>query len=104
MSGTNEEVERKANPDAEGVPGAQEPQSATGDMLTDTGLGLPSPNTVAPLLLALFLFGGVVLVIGGVTLWVMANLGPYVTVAVHGLGWVLIAVLLAQVFARRGWI
>lgn len=98
MSSNDTEVERKANPDAEISPDAD---SATGDMLTGWG-SLPGASTLAGLSLAAFLFGGVALVVAGVALWALSALGLYPTLAVLGGGCVVFALLLAQVYARKG--
>jgi hypothetical protein len=98
MSSNDEQVERKANPDAE-IPADGE--SATGDMLTGFSLGVDA-GTLAGLSLAAFLFGGVVLVVAGVALWALSVLGLYPTLAVLGGGCIMFALLLAQVYARKG--
>lgn len=97
-SNDSERVERKANPDAEISPDGE---SATGDMLTGWG-SLPAAGTLAGLSLAAFLFGGVVLVVAGVALWALSALGLYPTLAVVGGGCIVFALLLAQVYARKG--
>lgn len=98
MSSNDSEVERKANPDAEISP---DTDSATGDMLTGWG-SVPAAGTLAGLSLAAFLFGGVILVVAGVALWALSALGLYPTLAVLGGGCVVFALLLAQVYARKG--
>lgn len=114
---STEPVERKADGDAEGTPGrsaadvaeesgfessGQENGSATGRLLTSGGL--PSGVWVARLVLAALLFGGVVLVVAGGTGYVWENFGLYPTLAVLGVGSVVFAYLLAQVYAYRGWV
>jgi hypothetical protein len=91
----SEDVERKVDPEAELQP---EAESGTGDLLTSS----PSGATVARWSLALFLFGGLVLLVAGAGLWAYENLGIYVTLAVAGVGSILFAWTLAQVYARRG--
>lgn len=112
---SQEEVERKVDGEAEGEPGnrrlargenddaglPEDPGSAVGGLLTDTSLGV---DVVAPISLAVLLFGGLVLVVAGATLWVADTYGLYATMVVLGSGGVLFAYLLAQVYARRGWI
>ena len=113
MSG--EPVERKADSEAEGEPGndrrvvrgendmdgVEDPGSAVGGLLTDVEVGW---TTVARLSLGVLLFGGLVLAFAGAGLWVEETLGTYPTMVVTGLGSIALSYVLAQVYARRGWI
>lgn len=108
MSG-EDEIERKADPDAEDLPmndsmddpDADKALSGSGRYLADLDVDGP---TVARVFLAVLLFGGVILAFIGAGLWVEDTLGTYPTMVVTGLGSIVLSYLLAQVYARRGWI
>jgi len=97
---SNEEIERKADPDASLT--AEPPEeSATGDLLTN--LPTPGVSTAARLSLVVLLFGGLLSVAVGATLWI-SRYGFEATLAFVGVFAVVLAVVLAQVYARKGWI
>lgn len=117
MATNTEQVERKADGEVEGTPGrsgadvageeendsfGEDRGSATGRLLTSPGL--PSVASVARFSLAVLLFGGVLLVLGGGTGYVWANFGLYPTLVTVGGGCVVLAYLLAQVYSYRGWV
>lgn len=109
---SQEEVERKVNTEAEGdqldpeeLPPAEGSDttgegSAVGDLLMGASVGWA---TVAPLSLAVLLFGGLLSVAVGATLWV-SRYGFEATLTFAGVWAVVVAYVLAQVYARRGWI
>lgn len=111
MSG--EPVERKADSEAEGEPGnrriargenddaglPEDPGSAVGGFLTDLSVA-----SIPSLSLGVLLFGGLVLAFAGTGLWVEDTLGTYATMVVTGVGAMALSYVLAQVYARRGWI
>lgn len=109
-------VERKADGDADRSPetvartpqnrddGEEDPveaQSATGAVLVN--IGLPSRVTLARTSLGVLLFGGLLSVAVGATLWV-SQYGFEATLAFSGVWAILVAYLLAQVYSYRGWI
>lgn len=115
---TDEEVERKVDAEAEGDQMVREgdpewstddPEevhkglgsSAVGDLLTDVGAGW---TTVARLSLAVLLFGGFIVAFYGLALLVQNHLGTHAALLVIGLASMGLAYILAQVYARRGWI
>jgi hypothetical protein len=93
---TDDEVERKVDAEAE----LHSRESGTGDLLT--AVSGPTLQTLARVSLALFLFGGLFLFVAGVGLWIYEAVGIYATLAVLGVGSIVLAVLLAQVYDRRG--
>lgn len=97
---SSEDVERKANPDAS-LTGDEDP-SGTGEFLTSSP-SLPSAGTLARLSLVVLLFGGLLSVAVGATLWI-SRYGFEATLAFGGVWAVVVAFVLAQVYARKGWI
>ena len=97
---SEEPIERKADPDASLT--GDEGESGTGDLLTS--VGLPAWATVARVSLVVLLFGGLFSTVVGASLWTLDAWGVEATLAVVGAGAVVLSVVLAQVYARKGWI
>jgi hypothetical protein len=76
-------------------------RSATAEFLTPSA---PSRRTVLSTVPRAFLFGGLFLLFGGVSLWILSVFGPEVALTVLGVGMVLVAFLLAGIASRVEWI
>ena len=99
---SDDDVVRKADPEAS-LSDDGEDTSGTGDLLTSRP-SLPTWGTVARLSLVVLLFGGLFSTVVGASLWTLNAWGVEATLAVVGVGAVVVAVVLAQVYARKGWI
>jgi hypothetical protein len=97
---SEEPIERKADPEASLT---EEDTSGTGDLLTSIP-SLPTWGTVARVSLVVLLFGGLLSTVVGASLWTLDAWGVEATLAVVGVGAVVVAFVLAQVYARKGWI
>lgn len=100
---SSQDTEQNQRPQVERKGRTGPPREQT-DPLGVPGFALPRRETVASTTLFVLLFGGVVALFSGLSLWVYGAFGLPASVSVVGVGLIAVALVLGRVLRVAGWV